>query len=234
MRAQPPRTGAQVVHCRREDLTVDAVARFGATVAKRFATGGGQPEEQLRGPLEQLIGDLASGAGITEPVLAGEHQLAADRVRPDYAVHVEDALVGFIEVKAPGKGVNPERYRGHDRKQWEQLACLPNVLYTDGQEFGLFRNGERIGSIARLLGDITSAGASLTAPAELAARVEDFLRWKPISPRTPRELARTTARLCRVLRAEVTESRPAPQGLPGQRLRDGDAALVERLVSSYR
>ena len=34
---------------------------------------------------------------------------------------------------------------------------------------------------------------------------ESFLRWEPVPPRSARELAHTTARLCRLLRDEVTE-----------------------------
>jgi predicted helicase len=34
---------------------------------------------------------------------------------------------------------------------------------------------------------------------------ENFLSWKPIAPRSAKELAETTARLCRLLRDEVTE-----------------------------
>lgn len=185
---------------------MDPVALFGKTVAERFTTGSGQPEELLRGPLEKLLGDLADAGSIAPLVLAGEHQLAEDRVRPDYAVHVGGALVGFVEVKAPGKGANTTRYKAHDREQWKRLACLPNVLYTDGQEFALYRDGELQGQIVRLQGEITTAGEALTAPAELGAQVEEFLRWTPIPPRNPRELARVTARLCQVLRAEVAES----------------------------
>lgn len=146
-------------------------------------------------------------AGISNIVPAGEHRLTADRVRPDYAVFVSGALVGVVELKAPGKGVDTARYKGHDRRQWERLACLPNVLYSDGQAFALFRDGERVGKVARLVGEVTTAGTSLAdVDGNLAALVEAFVRWQPISLRSPKELARATARLCRVLRAEVAES----------------------------
>jgi len=32
-----------------------AISEFGKVVADRFATGGGEPEDLLRGPFEQLI-----------------------------------------------------------------------------------------------------------------------------------------------------------------------------------
>jgi hypothetical protein len=95
--------------------TTHAISLFGGEVARRFATGGGEPEELLRGPFEQLVTDVAKEAGVSKVVLAGEHHLTADRVRPDYAVYASAALVGFIELKAPGKGVDTARYKGHDR-----------------------------------------------------------------------------------------------------------------------
>ena len=117
----------------RVGATSDAVSLFGDVVARRFATGGGEPEDLLRGPFERLVADLADDAGISRVVLTGEHHLAVDRVRPDYAVFASSALVGFIELKAPGKGVDTARYKGHDRQQWQRLACLPNVLGLDEQ-----------------------------------------------------------------------------------------------------
>jgi hypothetical protein len=83
--------------------------------------------------------------------------------------------------------------------------ALPNLLYTDGNEFSLWRNGESVRSIQRLQGDVESSGSALTAPPGLLVLLDDFLRWRPIAPRTAAQLADTTARLCRLLRDEVTE-----------------------------
>lgn len=193
-----------------------AVSVYGAAVAARFATGAGEPEDLLRGPFETLIEELAELAGIEGVVLAGEHRLADERIRPDYAVHTAGALVGFVELKAPGKGADPARFKGHDRKQWERLACLPNVLYGDGQAFALYRFGERVGPLARLegVGGIETAGAALAAPDEsLLTIVEAFLNWEPVAPTRPKELALTAARLCRLLRAEVEELLETDEGL---------------------
>ncbi len=186
--------------------TAQAISSFGSAVAARFATGGGEPEDLLRNPFDDLVRELGGQSGVSRVVLAGEHHLADDRVRPDFAVYVGDALVGFAELKAPGKGADPSRFKGHDREQWQRLACLPNVLYSDRQSFALYRYGERIGAVARLVGDVETAGADL-APGDggLRTLIEDFLRWQPVAPRRPKELALTTSRLCRLLRAEVGE-----------------------------
>jgi len=79
-----------------------AVGKFGDALAGRFATGGGEPEDLLRGPLELLIESLGAEEKVGPVELTGEHHLAEHRIRPDYAVYVGGALVGFIEVKAPG------------------------------------------------------------------------------------------------------------------------------------
>lgn len=167
----------------------------------------GEPEDQLRTPLHDLFKDLAELCGFkrdqVEPV--GETSLASLKTRPDYAITVRKALVGFVEVKQPGKGADPRSYKGHDKEQWLRLQSLPNLLYTDGNAFSLWRNGEIQGQVVVLNGDIATAGKSLSAPQDLVALFDSFLRWEPIPPRTVPELARTTARLCRLLRDEVTE-----------------------------
>jgi hypothetical protein len=186
-----------------------AIARFGADAKAKLANPGasGEPEDQLRAPLEGLFADLAELCGFRREwlVAVGESSLSTLKTRPDYAITLRNVLVGYLEVKAPGKGADPRRYKGHDKEQWEKLQSLPNLLYTDGNSFSLWQNGELVGSIVELLGDVETSGAKLTAPLELVARFDNFLRWEPIPPKSAVELAKVSARLCRLLRDEVTE-----------------------------
>ena len=168
----------------------------------------GAPEDQLRAPLETLVADLAELAGLRSGtvVMVGETSLADIKTRPDYAVTLGHALIGFIEVKAPGKGADPRRFHDrHDKDQWAKLQTLPNLIYTDGNGFSLWRNGELEGEVVRLEGDVETAGARLIAPDGLVSLFADFFQWEPQPPRSAKELADTTARLCRLLRDEVTE-----------------------------
>ena len=200
----------------------DAVSRFGTSLKAKLSGKGmpGAPEDQLRAPLETLIADLATLA-LFKPgdvVAIGEASLTALKTRPDYAVRAKNALVGFIEVKAPGKGADPRKFKDeHDRVQWDKLKSLPNLVYTDGNAFSLWRDGKLQGDIVRLEGDVESAGSKLRAPAGLERLFSDFLRWEPIPPATPRALAEVSAGLCRLLRDEVTEqlalATPALTGL---------------------
>jgi len=106
-----------------------AIARFGSEVKAKLANpaASGEPEDQLRAPLETLFADLAELCGFKRDWLAavGESSLSTLKTRPDYAITLKKVLVGFVEVKAPGKGADPRRYKGHDKEQWEKFHSLP-------------------------------------------------------------------------------------------------------------
>lgn len=187
----------------------DAIARLGASAKAKLANPGatGEPEDQLRAPLEALFADLTELCGLKREWFAavGESSHSRLKTRPDYAITLRNALVGFVEIKAPGKGADPRRFKGHDKEQWEKLQSLPNLLYTDGNSFSLWQNGELVGSIIDLKGDIERSGSKLAAPPQLLSQFDSFLRWEPIPPKSAAELAKVAARLCRLLRDEVTE-----------------------------
>lgn len=192
-------------------LTIEAaISSFGVSAKAKLnnPAATGQPEDQIRAPFEQLLADIAALAGFSadQVVAVGESSVSELKTRPDYAVTVQNALVGFVELKAPGKGSDPRKFKDpHDKDQWNRLQSLPNLLYTDGNGFSLWQDGKLVGSVLRLGGDIESDGAKLAPPPGLQALFESFLRWQPVSPRSARDLAHTTARLCSLLRDEVTE-----------------------------
>jgi len=162
----------------------------------------------MRGPLEVLLAAFAAASGVKFTVV-GESSLADLKVRPDYATLVNGATNGYIEVKAPGKGANPRAWRAntHDAQQWEKLKALPNVLYTDGDNWGLYRTGVLIGDLVKLAGGVRTSGALLTTPdAGLARLLTDFLRWEPVIPRTIGQLVHAVAPLTSLLRDEVVDT----------------------------
>ena len=193
-------------------LTVEeAVSEFGTLAKAKLnnPSATGEPEDQLRAPFEQLLSRLAILAGLkaADVVAVGETSLSEIRTRPDYAITVQGALAGFVELKAPGKGADPRRFKGaHDQAQWSKLSSLPNLIYCDGNSFGLWRNGELAHPLVRLDGDIENAGADLLPGKGLVDLFELFLRWDPKPLSSARELAEVSARLCCLLRDEVTEA----------------------------
>jgi hypothetical protein len=204
------------------NLSVESVVSdFGRAAKSKLSNPAatGQPEDQLRAPFEQMLAGVATLCNFPSGavVAVGEASQRELKTRPDYSITVNKALVGFVELKAPGKGANPLRFKDpHDKAQWEKLSSLPNILYTDGNSFSLWQDGKIVGSVLTLQGDIETAGAKLAPPSGLMLLFEGFLRWRPVAPRSAREMAHTTARLCRLLRDEVTEQ----LGLKSQALTD--------------
>ena len=187
-----------------------AVSAYGASVKSKLANIAisGAPEDQLRGPLEALIRDLAVIEGLPSNTVdfVGETTLSELKTRPDFAVTVSKALVGFIEVKAPGKGADPRKFNDpHDKEQWDKLKSLPNLIYTDGNSFSLWRDGKSEGGIVHLEGNVESSGAKLGARQRCFRSSAIFCAGHLFRPRPPKQLAQVSARLCRLLRDEVVE-----------------------------
>jgi hypothetical protein len=182
----------------------EAVSEFG-TACKSKLAGPGDREAAIRSPLE----DLLEAFGDRLHVKAVFHDEVRDperRVRPDYGVSIDGAISGYVEVKAPGRGVDPAGFKGHDLKQWERQRDLPNLLYTNGTEWRLFRDGDPVGDPVLFAGgSLAKAGVKLTAPADFEELLTDFLRWKPAPIGSVTTLVKAIAPLTRLLRSEVLE-----------------------------
>ena len=187
-----------------ESWLAEAVSVFG-TACKAKLGGPGDREAAIRAPLEGLL----AAAGKQLRVSAVFHDEVRDtqrQVRPDYGVSVGGAITGYIEVKAPGKGIDPARFTGHDKRQWERQRDLPNLLYTNGTEWRLYRDGELLIGPATLQGGaLEVAGTALWAPAVFETLVTDFLRWQPAPITSVGALVRAIAPLTRLLRGEVLD-----------------------------
>ena len=125
-----------------------AIAAFGSAARQKLSNPAayGQPEDQLRNPFEQLLQDLAQLCNFAPGtvVSVGESSVSDLKTRPDFAVTVHGALVGFVELKAPGKGADPRKFKDpHDKAQWQKLSSLPNLIYSDGNAFWLYQTAKR-------------------------------------------------------------------------------------------
>ena len=170
---------------------------FGSPVA-------GDPEDQLKSHVRPFIEQC--GAALGFPIVAKtESRYAEVGGRPDLGIDVRGALSGHIELKAPGRGANPNRFRGHDGRQWSNFKNLPNLIYTDGAEWTLFHTGQRVARV-RLSGDPATDGpdaATVGDAGQVADLLQTFFSWQPITPATAQQLAETLAPLARLLRGEV-------------------------------
>ncbi|MDD5556561.1 MAG: N-6 DNA methylase [bacterium] len=184
----------------------------------------GEPEDQLRGPFENFKAAVAKALGWNI-VCIGETRLPNRLGRPDYAVHVKKLLVGYVELKAPGVGAFATRFKGHNREQFKRFSAIPNILYTDGNEWALYRNGELAGRIVRLSGNVAADGKKAVSTQNAAALehlLRDFFLWQPLIPRDRKgkidlkAFAALLAPLCRMLRDDVIDA-----------LKDPSSPLVE-------
>ena len=182
----------------------EAVSAFGVTCADKLA-GPGDKEAAIRAPLEGLLG--AAGAALkVKAVFHDEVRDTERQVRPDYGVSVGGAITGYMEVKAPGKGIDPAALKGHDLRQWERQRDLPNLLYTNGTEWRLYRDSEPVGEPVTFTGGpLETAKSGLSAPPEFEALITNFLRWEPAPITSVSALVRAVAPLTRLLRGEVLD-----------------------------
>ena len=182
----------------------EIVSAFGAAARDKLA-GPGDREAAIRSPIERLITDLATDLGLTA-VPYDEVRDSERAVRPDYAIAVNGAITGYIEVKKPGTSVDPDSFTGHNRRQWERQRDLPNLIYTNGTEWRLWRDSEPVSLPVHLSGGpLDRAGAGLAAPSAFEALLTDFLRWHPAPITSVSALVRAVAPLTRLLRGEVLD-----------------------------
>ena len=130
-------------------------------------------------------------------------------MRPDYAITVDGVLTGYVELKAPGKNIDPASFskKSHEYRQWQRLRNLPNLLYTNGTEWCLYRYGEPVltstGYDAVHVHGSFSGRGTLSAPDALATFFLNFLRWVPAPIKSADQLVETLAPLAALLREEM-------------------------------
>lgn len=191
-----------------KDVLQEALDSFANTIQSKFgAVVDGREEDQLRRPVDELLEKIGRSQNLA--VVAKDESTLEDQLgRPDFAVTVNQLLCGYIELKSPGTGVEPHRFKGHNKKQWERFRHLPNLIYTDGNEWALFRDGESIRRV-RFDVDLTVIGARAVndkSADEMRALLSDFFQWEPIVPKTAKQLAELLAPLCRMLHDDVLEA----------------------------
>jgi hypothetical protein len=197
-------------------MKIDLLENFADTLRAKFALpGSASPEDQLKPPVADLLKAAGAAYGLTIETRTETH-LSQHKVRPDIAIYVGGLICGYVELKAPGLGADAPKLKGdHNKKQWEKLKGLPNLIYTDGREWGLYRGGEGPDGqpIVRLHDDPTDKGKAAATKADadgLERLFRDFLSWQPNVPHTPSGLANYLAPLSRFLRSEVESALGQP------------------------
>ncbi len=227
---------------RPEEVTaLAALKTFAETVTAKMTTlTAGEPEDQLRAPFETFMREV--GHGLAQKIVCtGETMLAGRLGKPDYAIHSAKLLVGYVELKAPGIGAKPGRFTGHNADQWKRFQTIPNLIYCDGNDWGLYRNGGLIRPVVSLSGDVVTDGKKAVTDKDAQAvlgLLTDFLSWQPIIPKNAKDLAGLLAPLCLKLRDDVTDALKDPQSPLVQLAKDWRQLLFpdasdERFADAY-
>jgi hypothetical protein len=188
-------------------LDFSSLQNFAETLKAKFSLpGSASPEDQLKPPVADLLVEAGATFGLGIETRTETH-LAEHKVRPDVAIYSGGLICGYVELKAPGLGADAPSLEGkHNKEQWEKLKGLPNLIYTDGREWALYRSGERRGAIVRFADNPVDEGKAAVVKDDadkLSALLNNFLIWEPIVPHKPTELAKYLAPLTRFLRSEV-------------------------------
>jgi hypothetical protein len=119
-------------------LTIhSAIANFGAKAKEKLANPAisGQPEDQLRSPFENLLADIAELSNLPKSAVAavGESSLSDLKTRPDYAVTVHNALVGYERLGSRAGASVGQIVRGfssHHRSQTRPTGVVTKAACT--------------------------------------------------------------------------------------------------------
>lgn len=188
----------------------DAVSAFGEECRQKLS-GPGDREAAIRSPLEAFLRTAGQRIGVNA-VFHDEVRDVGRGVRPDYGVSINGLISGYVEVKAPGHPLDPGRFTGHDKEQWERQRDLPNLIYTNGTHWRLYQEEELVaGPVMLSGGDLATAGRRLSPPPELEAPLRSFLLWKPEPITSAGALVKAVAPLTRLLRGEVLDQLAAEQ-----------------------
>ena len=185
--------------------STEVVGEFADKVANNFSQPvSAQPEDQLKFPVGEL---LRAAGGLMGLEVNWRTEVRQDDVhgRPDIGVTTNGLLTGHVELKSPGTGARTEGFTGRNREQWQRFKALPNLIYTDGSEWSLYRSGD-LKMRVRIAADVSTGGArsvDRTALETHHSLMRDFLYWEPVVPATAEGLARFLAPLTRVLRDDV-------------------------------
>lgn len=195
-----------------------ALQTYAASLQASYSATGvaAGPEEQLKAPVKALLeacAHLAPSAARKAPqVLALLEARVTGTGRPDVVVQLDGQTNGYVELKAPDKPADPTKLKTkHDQDQWKKFQLLPNLIYSNGLEWRLYRyDGSKPALVTAIkLGNYIKDGAAAVTDADadaLVSLLQTSYTWKVITPTTPEGLAKLLAPLANLFRKEVSDA----------------------------
>jgi hypothetical protein len=194
---------------------IDALERYAKSVRDTLRAAPTNIEQALAPSFKNLIDDLLplapAGAKITTLPEYSKPELG----RPDIGLARAGQLPrAFVELKAPDKNLDPTRWRGHDKQQFERFRELPAWALSNFRAIRFYERDRPEFEIAvvpeqalRPETSDTKAAALLSShdPKPLLELLGRLAQAQPPSPSNAAQLAEFLAHASRLVRASVLE-----------------------------
>ncbi len=216
-------------------MTIEILIDYARRVRDLRRAGPTNLEQALAPAFQRLLEDFLPVVSPSALIVVPE--FAAPGIgRPDIALkRPGQPARAFVELKAPTKPGDPNRYRDpHDRQQFERFKSLPVWAISNFASLRVFRRDEPVDSVeivpeAALGPDITDASAERlirrTDPTELITALRPLALADPPPAKDAEQLASNLAHAARLVRSivadrlsELAEANTA--GAPLQTVRD--------------
>lgn len=213
---------------------------------------GAKPEMGMYGHFQQFVATIFPVLAPAQTSQTGQwgflQQAQSDQGVPDYRVEFGTVLRGWVELKAV-VGKDLHTLTGHDKSQWERFSTgLQNVLFTNGWQWQLVQNGNKVGALVTMGSDSLFDPAGLPhAPATsqldgLAVTIQQFLALEPLTFTKPTTAVEALAARAKALKLALLEIGRVDAGPSLQAMeidfkqllyRHGQKFTWERFVDAY-
>ena len=204
--------GEPIANTAATDGITAAFERFVADARAEAAASGTWNEDRLTMPARKLLQTAVGLLGLSELAIVGKAAVTAPTEGvavgfPDVSVYDKSGRVVLcVELKEPGKGADPEQFTGsHDKKQWQRYKMLPNLVYTDGNDWSLWHGGERSDCAFTACSNIRDYTEPVCVDPQAALKLlRQAVTWEPAQVADLSDLASVCANYCLMLRGAVS------------------------------
>ena len=193
----------------------DALERYANSIRETLRARPTNVEQALAPSFKNLIDDLLPLVPMGDKITTIPEYSKPELGRPDIGLARAGQLPrAFIELKAPEKNLDPTRWRGHDKNQFDRFRELPVWALSNFRAVRFYERDRPDSEIAivpeQALRPETSDSKATTLvashdPQPLLELVGRLAQAQPPSPSNAAQLAEFLAHAARLVRASVVE-----------------------------
>ncbi|KPF73287.1 hypothetical protein IP88_09465 [alpha proteobacterium AAP81b] len=129
-------------------MSIELLQRYAGRIRDKLRANADTPETGLAPDFQTLVTDLLPGLPAAPRLTVSPEYNNPGVGRPDIAlIRPGQPARAFIELKAPAKPADPDRWRdAHDKRQYERLKELAHWATSNFVDFHLFGRAEALGS----------------------------------------------------------------------------------------